>query len=66
MRTVVRSLEKAIETGKKDEATNLISLAYKKLDKAAQKGIIEKRTASRKKSRLFKLVKGLGKPQTQG
>lgn len=57
MRDVVRQFERFIETGKKDEALKLLSSAYKKLDKAAKKGVISKNTASRKKSRLYSSLK---------
>ena len=43
-----------------DEAKALLSNLYKSLDKAAKKGLIKKNAASRKKSRLTKLLaKGL-------
>jgi len=57
MRDVVRDFEKLVEGGKKDEAVKILSSAYKKLDKAAQKNVISKNTAARKKSRLFKSLK---------
>jgi len=51
-RTLV--LEKKIE-----EAKKLLPQVYKILDKAAKVGVIKKNTASRKKSRLSKLVNKL-------
>jgi small subunit ribosomal protein S20 len=42
---------------KKLKAENLLPLAYKAIDKAAKKGTIKKRTASRKKSQIAKLLK---------
>lgn len=36
---------------------NSLSIVYKKLDKAVQKGILHKNQASRRKSRLAKLLK---------
>jgi len=44
-------LQKKIE-----EAKKLLPKLYKALDKAAKVGLIKKNTASRKKSRLTKLV----------
>lgn len=41
----------------KEEAKKLLSGAYKAIDKAAKRGVLKKNTASRKKSRLSKLVK---------
>ena len=40
----------------KEEAKKLLPKVYKTLDKTAKVGIIKKNTASRKKSRLTKLV----------
>lgn len=66
MKDAVRELEQAIEAGEKKEAQQLLSAAYKRLDKAAKKGVIKKNTASRKKSRLYKALKKLMQksPQT--
>ena len=41
---------------KKEEAKKLIPALYKAIDKAAKRGVIKKRTASRKKSRLVKFL----------
>jgi len=38
------------------ETKKILSAAYKAIDKAAKKGIIKKNTASRKKSRLSKML----------
>ncbi len=65
MRETVRSLEKAIDARSTDEAARLLSVAYKKLDKAAKKGVIHHNTASRKKSRLYRAVKRLLVPSQQ-
>ena len=57
-------LEKSLKTVKKlvgqknlKEAKAALVQAYKAIDKAAKRGVIKKNTASRKKSRLSKLVK---------
>ncbi len=47
---------KALITEKKDGAVALVRTAIKKLDKAASKGILHKKTVARKKSRLMKLL----------
>ncbi len=52
MRGVVKDIKKLIVEKKKDEATALLSKAYKAIDKAAKRGVIKKNTAARKKSRL--------------
>jgi small subunit ribosomal protein S20 len=48
---LIKKSQKAIET-KNVKAAELVKLAMKALDKAAQKGVIKKNTAARKKSRL--------------
>jgi len=41
---------------KKKAAQNLLPQLYKALDKAAKRGVIKPNTASRKKSRITKLI----------
>lgn len=53
-RTFIRSAEAAIETGEKDNAKSATMVAIKALDKAAQKGVVHKNNAARRKSRLVK------------
>jgi len=45
-----------LEQNKKEEAKALLPQIYKTIDKAAKKKVIKKNTASRKKSRLAKLI----------
>jgi small subunit ribosomal protein S20 len=49
--TLIKKGRKAIDA-KDEKANEAVKLTIKALDKAAQKGIIKKNTASRKKSRL--------------
>ena len=60
-RNAVKKTKEAVAGGKADEAKKWLSLAIKAMDKAAQKKIIKKKTAARRKSRLNKLVKSLVK-----
>lgn len=53
IKTILKKSRKAIDTKTKD-AESLVKDTIKKFDKAAQKGIIKKNTAARKKSRLMK------------
>lgn len=54
MRTTVRRAERAIETGKAaSETIETLREAISKIDKTAQKGIIHRNAAARKKSRLM-------------
>ena len=55
MKDVIKKLEKTAKTDKK-EAQKLLSGAFAVIDKTAKKGVIKKNNASRKKSRLSRLV----------
>jgi small subunit ribosomal protein S20 len=57
LKETVKNLEKAVKAGKKDEALKMLPSAYAAIDKAAKRGVIKKNTASRKKSRLSRIVK---------
>jgi small subunit ribosomal protein S20 len=51
----------AIESGETPEAREAVILAVKALDKAAEKGVIHKNSAARRKSRLMKRLAALNK-----
>lgn len=53
VRTRVKAADAAIGT---DESADATRLAIKRIDKAAQKGVMHKNAAARKKSRLMKRV----------
>ena len=55
-KTTVKKLSTAIESGDKAKVEEAHKLAVRAIDKAASKGIFHKNTASRKKSKLAKLV----------
>ena len=56
-KTLLKSAQLSIENDSDNNVNSTkISEAIKALDKAAQKGVIHKNNAARKKSRLFKLV----------
>lgn len=57
VKDVTKAIKKLVAQGKGKEAKALVSKAYQALDKAAKTGVIKKNTASRKKSRLAKLIK---------
>jgi small subunit ribosomal protein S20 len=57
MRTAVRKVEEAIAAGNQPEAALLLRAAEPEMMRAAQKGVIEKNTASRKVSRLVRQIK---------
>ncbi len=52
MRSEVRKVEEAIASGKKSDAVAALKIAEPLLVRTAQKGVLHKRTASRKVSRL--------------
>ena len=60
IRTFVKKVETAIETGDKAEAQSAFQLAQPELHRAITKGVMHKNTASRKFSRLTKRVAALG------
>lgn len=56
MKEIIRKIEKIAKTNKA-EAIKMLNSAFQAIDKAAQKGVIKKNNAARKKSRLSRLVK---------
>lgn len=60
MRTHVRSVENAIAGGDKAAATAALLAAEPEIVRAAQKGVLHRRTASRKVSRLTHQIAKLG------
>ena len=56
MRDKEKSFREAIASSDNKKAQEILPLAYKAIDKAAKRGVIKKNTASRKKSRLSKLL----------
>jgi small subunit ribosomal protein S20 len=59
MKTVIRSLNQAIEAGSAEEAKAALAAAVPVIAKTASKGTIHKKNASRKISRLTKRVNGM-------
>jgi small subunit ribosomal protein S20 len=59
VRTAVRATRAAITAGDKAAAATALTLAGKKLDKAASKGVIHKNQAANKKSAIAKQVAAL-------
>lgn len=58
-RTAVKKFEKAVEEANVEEANILFAEATKKIDQACTKGVIVKKTAYRKKSRLAKKLNAI-------
>ena len=59
LKTAIRSVKTAITAGDKDAAVKAVSLAGKKLDKAASKGVIHKNQAANRKFSLAKQAASL-------
>lgn len=59
MRTLVKKVREAVAEQDKEKAQEALSKAIPYIDKTAAKGVIHKATASRKISRLSKLVNTL-------
>lgn len=58
-KTTVRSVEEAIASGNKDAAEAALRAAEPVLMRTSQKGVVHKRNASRKVSRLNARVRGM-------
>jgi small subunit ribosomal protein S20 len=56
LRELIKKVRVLVSEKKADEAKKMVSQLYKALDKGIKTGLIKKNTASRKKSRLTKLV----------
>ena len=61
MRTHLRTVEEAIASGNRDAAAAALKAAEPELMRAAQKGVVHKRTASRKVARLTAQIGKLAK-----
>jgi small subunit ribosomal protein S20 len=59
LKTMVRNVEQALASGKSAEAAAALKAAEPVLMRSAQQGIVHKRAAARKVSRLAKRVKSL-------
>ena len=59
IRTFLRKVEEAIDSGNKDDAATALRTAQPELMRGVTKGVFHKNTASRKMSRLTSRVKSL-------
>ena len=60
MKKAIREVEEAVKAGKKAEAEKLLVAAYKIIDTADKKNILQSNTAARRKSKLARMVSGEG------
>lgn len=56
LRKTIKQFLASVEKKDKSQAKSNLNLVYKKLDKATKRNIIQKNTASRRKSRFSKLL----------
>lgn len=59
VRTAIKKVLRAIESGDKDAAVNAYKNAVPAIDRSVSKGIMHKNTAARNKSRLNRHVKDM-------
>ena len=60
MKALIKEARSLVLGKKTEEAKKLLPQVYKILDKAAKVGVIKKNNASRRKSRIAKLINKLG------
>jgi small subunit ribosomal protein S20 len=60
IRTFIKAVESAIESGKKAEAAQALKVVQPEMARGVARGVIHKNTAARKFSRLSKRVASLG------
>ena len=59
MKNSIKKLEKTIKEGNKEESEKALNVTLRNIDKAENIGLIHKKNAARKKSRLTKSVNAL-------
>ena len=59
VRTAIRKVRTAVDTGDAEASTTAFQAATKQLDQAAAKNVIHANKAARTKSRLSKAIKGV-------
>ncbi len=65
VRKAIRSVNDAVKNGDKESAEKALSKAYKIIDTAAKKRVLQKNTASRRKSKLAHFVASIKKPASK-
>ncbi|MGE0268547.1 MAG: 30S ribosomal protein S20 [Candidatus Omnitrophota bacterium] len=56
LKKTIKAYMSKVNQKNKEEAQTSLKLVYKKLDKASKRGIVQKNTAARRKSRFTKLL----------
>lgn len=60
VRSIIKKARVALETGDKAAAESAVKIAQKALDKAATKGVLHRKNASRRLARLARQASALG------
>ena len=60
---IIKNVKYLIAENKTEQANDLLSKIYKVLDKSAKTGVIKKNTASRRKSKITKMINTKSKPE---
>ncbi len=60
IKLIEKDITKLLAEGKKEEAAKLLPDYYKKIDKAAKMGTLKDNTASRRKSKMSRMIKVAG------
>lgn len=61
VKDAIKEVVTAAKTGKAKDAQALLTQAYKVIDTAAKKNVLNRKNADRKKSKMSKLIAGLNK-----
>ena len=59
MKNIIKAVKEAVEAGDKERAIEALKVANKRIHEFVSKGIIKKNNASRKVSKLHKLVNSM-------
>ncbi|MBO9705883.1 30S ribosomal protein S20 [Arthrobacter sp. Y-9] len=59
LKTLIKTVNEAVEAGNKEAAESAVKAASRKLDKAVSKGVIHKNNAANRKSAINKKVSAL-------
>jgi small subunit ribosomal protein S20 len=65
MKKAIREVEEAVKAGKKADAEKLLTAAYKIIDTADKKNVLQSNTAARRKSKLARMVSGGTAPKKE-
>ena len=65
VQTATKDVERLVKSGDVSGAQDKLKEAYKAIDKAAKMNTLKKKTASRRKSKLARMIKGAGEKKEE-